>query len=411
MFSGCTSLASAPALPATTLADDCYRQMFSGCTSLASAPALPATTLTVDCYNQMFSGCTSLASITVSFASWDVIRCTDYWMNNVASSGTFYYDDASLDVSLRDSSHIPVGWNVEHVSYQYDLYSISNGQLTLEQSDVDPADYPMVNVGTSRLADDFDPADGFSAVAYSPDGGQTLALGSLHFRAEAGGTFCQLDASSGWSFVSDRYAIKEGALYHVDSAGTLARVGSSTGWTMVSCPFIRSASQALYYGLCDGQIYTLDGLNATLFTDPENTSGMFTEIAPTIPENDNEVQIPIFMDGSGLTYMFDIDSHNTPHLKRLDKYELAVPDSMVRMRAVAGSAFYSATPENENDSSYPTGGIYVTTAYAIGLDGHMYCFGYHGWEDLGIIMGPGDRSVELVSGNRLLKIARVTVQS
>jgi hypothetical protein len=34
MFFGCTALTSAPALPATTLADGCYQRMFQGCTSL-----------------------------------------------------------------------------------------------------------------------------------------------------------------------------------------------------------------------------------------------------------------------------------------------------------------------------------------------------------------------------------------
>jgi hypothetical protein len=34
MFYGCTSLASVPALPATTLAEYCYAYMFKGCTSL-----------------------------------------------------------------------------------------------------------------------------------------------------------------------------------------------------------------------------------------------------------------------------------------------------------------------------------------------------------------------------------------
>ena len=62
MFSGCTSLASAPALPATTLAVSCYEYMFNGCASLASAPALPATTLAEGCYNSMFEGCTALTT-------------------------------------------------------------------------------------------------------------------------------------------------------------------------------------------------------------------------------------------------------------------------------------------------------------------------------------------------------------
>ena len=60
MFDGCTALTQAPALPATTLADYCYNSMFYGCTSLISAPELPATTLANNCYNTMFRGCTAL---------------------------------------------------------------------------------------------------------------------------------------------------------------------------------------------------------------------------------------------------------------------------------------------------------------------------------------------------------------
>ena len=62
MFSGCTGLTSTPALPATTLASHCYFYMFSGCTGLTSAPALPATTLVEFCYQAMFEGCTGLSS-------------------------------------------------------------------------------------------------------------------------------------------------------------------------------------------------------------------------------------------------------------------------------------------------------------------------------------------------------------
>jgi hypothetical protein len=62
MFSGCTSLTTAPELPATTLADNCYSFMFAGCTSLTTAPELPATTLADKCYSFMFDGCTSLTT-------------------------------------------------------------------------------------------------------------------------------------------------------------------------------------------------------------------------------------------------------------------------------------------------------------------------------------------------------------
>ena len=60
MFTGCSSLTQAPALPATTLAEYCYTYMFQNCSSLTQAPALPATTLTNGCYMFMFQNCSSL---------------------------------------------------------------------------------------------------------------------------------------------------------------------------------------------------------------------------------------------------------------------------------------------------------------------------------------------------------------
>ena len=62
IFNGCTSLTTAPELPATTLADGCYANMFQGCSSLTTAPALPATTLAESCYSNMFRGCSSLTT-------------------------------------------------------------------------------------------------------------------------------------------------------------------------------------------------------------------------------------------------------------------------------------------------------------------------------------------------------------
>lgn len=62
MFSRCTSLTTAPELPATTLANNCYMYMFYRCTSLTTAPELPATTLANYCYQYMFSACTSLTT-------------------------------------------------------------------------------------------------------------------------------------------------------------------------------------------------------------------------------------------------------------------------------------------------------------------------------------------------------------
>ena len=60
LFKDCVALTSAPALPATNLAEKCYASMFKGCTNLETAPALPATYLVGYCYYYMFAGCKKL---------------------------------------------------------------------------------------------------------------------------------------------------------------------------------------------------------------------------------------------------------------------------------------------------------------------------------------------------------------
>ena len=62
MFSGCTSLIDAPELPATVVESGCYESMFMNCTNLRTPPKLPAITLNTVCYSEMFSGCTSLVA-------------------------------------------------------------------------------------------------------------------------------------------------------------------------------------------------------------------------------------------------------------------------------------------------------------------------------------------------------------
>lgn len=76
MFNWCTWLTSAPELPATTAVSHCYDSMFNWCTSLTTPPELPATTLAMWCYNEMFMNCTSLISApelpaTAMVSYWD----------------------------------------------------------------------------------------------------------------------------------------------------------------------------------------------------------------------------------------------------------------------------------------------------------------------------------------------------
>ena len=63
MFYKCSSLTQAPALPATTLASNCYNSMFNGCTSLTQSPTLPATALAFYCYYGMFGDCTKVTEL------------------------------------------------------------------------------------------------------------------------------------------------------------------------------------------------------------------------------------------------------------------------------------------------------------------------------------------------------------
>ena len=45
--------------------NNCYNSMFYDCSSLTTAPELPATTLTSYCYDNMFSNCTNITSVTM----------------------------------------------------------------------------------------------------------------------------------------------------------------------------------------------------------------------------------------------------------------------------------------------------------------------------------------------------------
>ena len=139
LFKDCTSLTKAPALPATTLTQSCYKYMFNGCTSLTKAPALPATSLAETCYHGMFLGCTSLTEVPILQATRLGTRCywimfsgcsslnevhcyipssysTEYvsahadgWLEGVASTGTFY-TNADADWPLGSISGIPENW-------------------------------------------------------------------------------------------------------------------------------------------------------------------------------------------------------------------------------------------------------------------------------------------------------------
>ena len=121
MFGGCTSLTATPELPAKKLAYYCYNGMFNGCTSLTSAPELPATTLAEGCYSSMFADCTKLSTVTmlapsVQIRSWtnDVV----YWLENAGtdetvSSRTLIVTDKAAYTALKNNTdYLPTNWQI-----------------------------------------------------------------------------------------------------------------------------------------------------------------------------------------------------------------------------------------------------------------------------------------------------------
>ena len=111
MFYDCNSLTTAPELPATTLAPYCYSNMFTGCSSLTTAPELPATTLVSSCYNGMFFNCTNLNYIKCLATDISATSCTTNWVSGVSSTGTFVKDSAATWPT--GSSGIPSGWTTQ----------------------------------------------------------------------------------------------------------------------------------------------------------------------------------------------------------------------------------------------------------------------------------------------------------
>lgn len=138
MFRACTSLTSAPALPATTVAEgcyfnmfrkctgltsvanitlpamelqpDCYREIFRDCSGLTSVPVFPAHTLVARCYQQMLSGCTSLTSITCLATDISATDCVKSWVQNINTTGTFFKDSGMT--GWVKGTNVPSKWTI-----------------------------------------------------------------------------------------------------------------------------------------------------------------------------------------------------------------------------------------------------------------------------------------------------------
>ena len=119
MFSGCTSLTAAPELKATTLAKQCYYSMFQGCTSLTAAPELKATELAARCYSRMFQACTKLSTVTMLAPSDKISKATNCcydWLDEAGTdasvtSRTLIVTDADAYTALEsNTNYLPAIW-------------------------------------------------------------------------------------------------------------------------------------------------------------------------------------------------------------------------------------------------------------------------------------------------------------
>ena len=115
MFADCKNLNTAPELPATHLALFCYYGMFQGCSSLQKAPDLSATDLRYNCYTNMFCNCTNLTSVTMLAPSDQISG--DYftdWLKNAGTkegiTRTLKVKDPSAYNKLKDEGVLPTDY-------------------------------------------------------------------------------------------------------------------------------------------------------------------------------------------------------------------------------------------------------------------------------------------------------------
>jgi hypothetical protein len=86
--------------------------MFNSCTSLETAPTLPAATLTQFAYYRMFYNCSSINRVTCLATNISASNCTSSWLGNVSPNGTFT-KATSMTSWGSGTNGIPYGWTVQ----------------------------------------------------------------------------------------------------------------------------------------------------------------------------------------------------------------------------------------------------------------------------------------------------------
>ena len=102
----------------------CY--LFNDCSVLTSAPELPATVLAESCYKSMFSGCVKLSSLTMLAPSdqiTSVFDCCKDWLKNAGtdpSSHILKIKNIEAFKALKGKSYLPDDWTIAVLIYFVD---------------------------------------------------------------------------------------------------------------------------------------------------------------------------------------------------------------------------------------------------------------------------------------------------
>lgn len=97
-----------------TLPYNGFMHLFQYCTSLTTAPELPATTLPSGCYQQLFYGCSKLNYIKAMFTTIILESALYNWLDDVSTTGTFVKNSAATWDNTTIG--IPTGWTVQTAS-------------------------------------------------------------------------------------------------------------------------------------------------------------------------------------------------------------------------------------------------------------------------------------------------------
>lgn len=114
MFFDCSALTKAPKLPATELAVNCYAHMFTLCSALNEAPILKAPRLVDNCYENMFAECSSLNAVTMLATDVSAKNCLAGWLQGAGTKGGILTVAAGMgsNETIKDENNTPKNWKI-----------------------------------------------------------------------------------------------------------------------------------------------------------------------------------------------------------------------------------------------------------------------------------------------------------